>query len=103
MRFTQVNTKPKEPKHIEEETVMMTDEKHQRENGPEISQMEATGSPPTNEPEENEDITYHAVEKEGVITAIWEMKGKKHLRTIDPRSEEGRRILEAYKPSEKAE
>jgi len=50
-----------------------------------------------------EEITYHAVEKEGVITAIWEMRGKKHLRTIDPHSEEGRRILEAYKPSEKTE
>jgi hypothetical protein len=50
--------------------------------------------------EENE-ITYHAVEKEGSITAIWEMKGKKHLRTIDPKSEEGRQILESYKPSEK--
>jgi hypothetical protein len=49
---------------------------------------------------EEEEITYHAVEKEGVITAIWEMKGKRHLRTIDPHSEEGRRILEAYKPNE---
>ena len=53
--------------------------------------------------EPEEEITYHAVEKEGVITAIWEMKGKKHLRTIDPSSEEGRRILEAYKPSDKTE
>jgi hypothetical protein len=43
--------------------------------------------------EENTEITYHAVEKEGVVTAIWEMQGRKHLRTIDPRSEEGRRIL----------
>jgi hypothetical protein len=45
--------------------------------------------------EENE-ITYHAVEKDGVVTAIWEMQGRKHLRTIDPRSEEGRRILGTY-------
>jgi hypothetical protein len=45
--------------------------------------------------EENE-MTYHAVEKDGVVTAIWEMQGRKHLRTIDPRSEEGRRILGAY-------
>ncbi len=44
---------------------------------------------------ENE-ITYHAVEKDGVVTAIWEMQGRKHLRTIDPRSEEGRRILGTY-------
>ena len=45
---------------------------------------------------ENE-LTYHAVEKNGVITAIWEMKGKKHIRTIDPRSEEGQRLLSGYK------
>ncbi|MCS6804253.1 MAG: hypothetical protein RMM98_01955 [Acidobacteriota bacterium] len=49
----------------------------------------------------NEEIIYHAVEKEGVITAIWEMKGKKHIRTIDPNSTEGRRILDSYKPAEK--
>jgi len=47
-----------------------------------------------------EDVTYHAVEKDGEITAIWQMKGRKHLRTIDPKSEEGRRILQAYKPTE---
>jgi len=45
--------------------------------------------------EENE-VTYHAVEKDGVVTAIWEMQGRKHLRTIDPRSEEGRRILGSH-------
>jgi hypothetical protein len=45
--------------------------------------------------EENE-ITYHAVEKDGVVTAIWEMQGRKHLRTIDPRSDEGRRILGSH-------
>ena len=37
-----------------------------------------------------DEISYHAVEKNGKITAIWEMKGRKHVRTIDPRSEEGR-------------
>ncbi|HSQ20690.1 MAG TPA: hypothetical protein VLR92_09980 [Blastocatellia bacterium] len=42
------------------------------------------------------EITFHAVEKDGVVTAIWEMQGRKHLRTIDPRSEEGRRILGSY-------
>ena len=52
---------------------------------------------------ELEEIIYHAVEKEGVITAIWEMKGKKHLRTIDPNSTEGRRILDSYKPTEKTD
>jgi len=44
---------------------------------------------------ENE-IAYHAVEKNGEITAIWEMKGRKHIRTIDPRSEEGKRLLSGY-------
>jgi hypothetical protein len=61
--------------------------------------------------EENE-VTYHAVEKDGVVTAIWEMRGRKHQRTIDPRSEEGRHILgshtvdeavEAAAPAEQAE
>lgn len=51
---------------------------------------------------ENE-ISYHAVEKDGVVTAIWEMQGRKHLRTIDPRSEEGRRILGAYTVDDSAE
>ena len=40
-----------------------------------------------------EEITYHAVEKDGVVTAIWEMQGRKHLRTIDPRSRQGQDIL----------
>ena len=41
---------------------------------------------------ENETM-FHAVEKDGVVTAIWEMQGRKHLRTIDPRSAEGRHLL----------
>jgi hypothetical protein len=48
-------------------------------------------------PEVNtEEITYHAVEKDGVVTAIWEMQGRKHLRTIDPRSRQGQDILRLY-------
>jgi hypothetical protein len=43
-----------------------------------------------------EDISYHAVEKEGVVTAIWEMQGRKHIRTIDPRSRQGQDILRLY-------
>jgi hypothetical protein len=43
-----------------------------------------------------EDITYHAVEKDGQVTAIWEMQGRKHLRTIDPRSRQGLDILRLY-------
>jgi hypothetical protein len=40
-----------------------------------------------------DEISYHAVEKDGKITAIWEMRGRKHVRTIDPRSLEGRHLL----------
>ena len=43
-----------------------------------------------------EDISYHAVEKEGSVTAIWEMQGRKHIRTIDPRSHEGKQILALF-------
>ena len=43
-----------------------------------------------------EDISYHAVEKDGVVTAIWEMNGRKHVRTIDPRSHQGQDILRLY-------
>ena len=47
-------------------------------------------------PEEPEEISYHAVEKDGHVTAIWEMQGRKHIRTIDPRSNEGKHILELF-------
>lgn len=47
-----------------------------------------------NEPAE--DISYHAVEKDGTVTAIWEMQGRKHIRTIDPRSRQGQDILRLY-------
>lgn len=43
-----------------------------------------------------EDVHYQAVEKEGTVTAIWEMQGEKHLRTIDPRSNEGKQILALF-------
>ncbi|MBX7219527.1 MAG: hypothetical protein K1Y36_06245 [Blastocatellia bacterium] len=43
--------------------------------------------------------TYHAVEKNGVVTAIWEMAGKRHVRTIDPRSNEGKSLLRHYNPN----
>ena len=46
--------------------------------------------------ESTEDISYHTVEKEGNVTAIWEMQGRKHIRTIDPRSNEGKQILELF-------
>lgn len=50
----------------------------------------------TAEPQDHEEISYHAVEKEGSVTAIWEMQGQKHLRTIDPRSAEGKNILSLF-------
>ena len=45
---------------------------------------------------QTEDVHYQAVEKEGVVTAIWEMQGQKHIRTIDPRSNEGKQILALF-------
>jgi len=48
------------------------------------------------EPATPEDVSYQAVEKEGTVTAIWEMQGQKHLRTIDPRSIEGKQILALF-------
>ena len=57
--------------------------------------VETTG--PTPETQVNtEDISYHAVEKDGSVTAIWEMQGQKHLRTINPRSQEGKQILALF-------
>ena len=47
-------------------------------------------------PAEVEDIHYQAVEKDGTVSAIWEMQGQKHLRTIDPRSHEGKQILALF-------
>jgi len=51
---------------------------------------------PEEAPVNPEDVSYQAVEKEGVVTAIWEMQGHKHLRTIDPRSTEGKQILALF-------
>ena len=59
----------------------------------------ASAEPQTNteaQAASTEDITYHAVEKDGQVTAIWEMQGRKHLRTIDPRSRLGQEILRLY-------
>jgi hypothetical protein len=49
---------------------------------------------------ETDEITYHAVQKDGAVTAIWEMQGRKHLRTIDPRSREGSEILRLFTTEE---
>jgi hypothetical protein len=44
----------------------------------------------------HEEVHYQAVEKDGAVTAIWEMQGMKHVRTIDPRSNEGKQILALF-------
>ena len=61
----------------------------------ESAQTEATAQTPS-----EDEITYQAVEKDGVVTAIWEMKGRKHVRTIDPRSRQGKEILNLYTTEE---
>ena len=58
--------------------------------------IEAATDPVAETPAEPEDVSYQAVEKEGTVTAIWEMQGHKHLRTIDPRSNEGKQILALF-------
>ncbi|HKP47737.1 MAG TPA: hypothetical protein VJT50_14145 [Pyrinomonadaceae bacterium] len=57
---------------------------------------DAVNSEPSATPANTEEISYHAVEKDGVVTAIWEMQGRKHIRTIDPRSRQGQDILRLY-------
>ena len=48
------------------------------------------------EPSNQDEVSYQAVEKDGDVTAIWEMQGQKHIRTIDPRSHEGKQILALF-------
>jgi hypothetical protein len=55
-----------------------------------------TSVPAEGSQQQTEEISYHAVEKDGQVTAIWEMRGRKHLRTIDPRSRQGQEILRLY-------
>ncbi|MGZ8848074.1 MAG: hypothetical protein ACXW3C_16570 [Pyrinomonadaceae bacterium] len=64
------------------------------------SESVLTEAQPEPSASDTEEITYQAVEKDGVVTAIWEMKGRKHLRTIDPRSRQGREILNLYTTEE---
>lgn len=61
-----------------------------------IETTETTAEATENKTEITEDVSYHAVEKDGSVTAIWEMRGQKHLRTIDPRSSEGKQILALF-------
>ena len=78
----------------------MSEEAVQAAEAPEEKPVEASASAETPAIEEvpvnPEDVSYQAVEKEGTVTAIWEMQGQKHLRTIDPRSNEGKQILALF-------
>ena len=84
-------------------TVAATDETNQANDGAtnnetiQNNETDQTAENTENATAENhEDVSYHTVEKEGNVTAIWEMQGRKHLRTIDPRSSEGKQILELF-------
>ena len=66
------------------------------EEKPVAAEAKAAEAPAAEEVVNPEDVHYQAVEKEGVVTAIWEMQGQKHLRTIDPRSNEGKQILALF-------
>jgi len=59
-------------------------------------QAQAAGETAGSEAVETEEVSYQAVEKEGEVTAIWEMQGQKHLRTIHPKSNEGKQILALF-------
>jgi hypothetical protein len=68
----------------------------ENENALATGAAEATGATDEAPHANAEEITYHAVEKDGQVTAIWEMQGRKHVRTIDPRSRQGQEILRLY-------
>jgi hypothetical protein len=66
------------------------------ENGMAEAEETIAETPENKETAAAQSISYHAVEKEGSVTAIWEMQGQKHIRTIDPRSNEGKQILALF-------
>ena len=78
----------------------MSDEAVQAAEAADEKPVEAVAPAETAPAEEShidpQDVSYQAVEKEGNVTAIWEMQGQKHLRTIDPRSAEGKQILALF-------
>lgn len=74
----------------------MSEEATQAAEAQEEKAETATETTAAETPAEPEDVHYQAVEKEGTVTAIWEMQGEKHLRTIDPRSIEGKQILALF-------
>ena len=84
---------------MSEEAVKAAEAEENKEvpaNATEPSIASAEGQAAAEAPVDPEDVSYQAVEKEGSVTAIWEMQGQKHLRTIDPRSAEGKQILALF-------
>jgi len=79
----------------EAQAVSNTDTNTEDQTAPPVEESTESESVPVAE-ESTEEISYHAVEKDGQVTALWEMQGRKHLRTIDPRSRQGQEILRLY-------
>ena len=80
-----------------EEAVQAAEEPQEIAAAPVEEKQETPAEAPVSEaPVSTEDVSYQAVEKEGTVTAIWEMQGQRHLRTIDPRSNEGKQILALF-------
>lgn len=79
-----------------EETIDAATEENTEENTAENTAENTETNDETVDAANAEDVSYQAVEKEGNVTAIWEMQGRKHLRTIDPRSTEGKQILALF-------
>jgi hypothetical protein len=84
-----VHMSENEPSNAENATPASEEQSAAAAAAPAASTQEQPAAP-------TEDITYHAVEKDGQVTALWEMQGRKHLRTIDPRSRQGQEILRLY-------
>ena len=82
---------------MSEEAVQAVEAPEETVAAPAEEKIEAPVAAPVEEvPVSTEDVSYQAVEKEGTVTAIWEMQGQRHLRTIDPRSNEGKQILALF-------
>ena len=81
---------------MSEEAVQAAEAPEAAAAGTEEKTEAAVAAAPVEAPASNEAVSYQAVEKEGTVTAIWEMQGQRHLRTIDPRSNEGKQILALF-------
>jgi hypothetical protein len=96
-------TKPVAPEHVASAEPLGTvagaveTPAEDRVETPAEAPIETAATAPMEEPvASTEDVSYQSVEKEGTVTAIWEMQGQRHLRTIDPRSIEGKQILALF-------